>query len=74
MEKLTFDQAMKRLNEIVAALDKNELELEKAITLFEEGLQLVTFCEGKLKGFEGKIEQLLKTSDSEKENQHETDL
>lgn len=74
MEKLTFDQAMKRLNEIVSALDKNELELEKAITLFEEGLQLVTFCEDKLKGFEGKIEQLLKTSNSEKENQHETDL
>lgn len=74
MEKLTFDQAMKRLNEIVAALDKNELELEKAITLFEEGLQLVTFCEGKLKGFESKIEQLLKTGDNEKENQHETDI
>jgi exodeoxyribonuclease VII small subunit len=74
MEKITFDQAMKRLNEIVAALDKNELELEKAISLFEEGLQLVNFCENKLKGFEEKIELLLKKSDSPLENQHETDL
>jgi exodeoxyribonuclease VII small subunit len=60
MEKLTFDQAMKRLNEIVAALDKNELELEKAITLFEEGLQLVNFCEGKLKGLKVKSSNCLK--------------
>jgi exodeoxyribonuclease VII small subunit len=74
MEKITFDQAMKRLNEIVAALDKNELELEKAIALFEEGLQLVNFCEGKLKGFEGKIEQLLKSSENQQEKQHETDI
>lgn len=73
MEKLTFDQAMKRLNEIVAALDKNELELEKAISLFEEGLQLVNFCEEKLKGFEGKIEQLLKSS-SPQEDVNETDI
>lgn len=74
MEKQTFDQAMKRLNEIVTALDKNELELEKAIALFEEGLQLVNFCETKLKGFEGKIELLLKSSENLKENQHETDI
>lgn len=73
MEKLTFDQAMKRLNEIVAALDKNELELEKAIALFEEGLQLVNFCEEKLKGFEGKIEQLLKSSNPQ-EDVNETDI
>jgi exodeoxyribonuclease VII small subunit len=74
MEKLTFDQAMKRLNEIVAALDKNELELEKAIMLFEEGLQLVNFCEGKLKGFEGKIEQLLKSNVVQLEDVNETDV
>jgi exodeoxyribonuclease VII small subunit len=74
MEKITFDQAMKRLNEIVAALDKNELELEKAIGLFEEGLQLVNFCESKLKGFEEKIELLLKNNENSSENQHETDL
>ncbi len=74
MEKQTFDQAMKRLNEIVTALDKNELELEKAIALFEEGLQLVEFCEGKLKGFEDKIERLLKKDDHTREQKNETDI
>lgn len=74
MEKQTFDQAMKRLNEIVAALDKNDLELEKAIMLFEEGLHLVLFCEGKLKGFEDKIEQLLKNNAMTQENANETDI
>ena len=43
--KMTYDQAMIRLNEIVAELEKNEVPLEDAIKLFEEGLNLVNECE-----------------------------
>ena len=38
-QKLPFKQSMSRLEEIIAALEKNEIELEDAIALFEEGLQ-----------------------------------
>lgn len=58
-EKLPFKQAMTRLEEIVALLEKNEIELEEAITLFEEGLQLVNACDSQLKGFEEKVTSLM---------------
>lgn len=60
-EKQTFQQAMDRLNEIVALLEKNEIELEEAIRLFEEGLQLVHHCDGQLKGFEERVATLMTT-------------
>ena len=58
-EKLPFKQAMSRLEEIVTMLEKNEIELEEAIHLFEEGLQLVNSCDTQLKGFEEKVAQLM---------------
>lgn len=52
---------MRRLNEIVNALEKNESSLEESITLFEEGLSLVKECDLQLKGFEQKVQELMKT-------------
>lgn len=39
-EKMTFEQALHRLEEIVEKLQTGEIELEKAYALFEEGIQL----------------------------------
>jgi len=61
MEKKNFEASMKRLNEIVVALEKNESSLEESITLFEEGLTLVKECDLQLKGFEQKVQELMKT-------------
>jgi exodeoxyribonuclease VII small subunit len=61
MEKKNFEASMKRLNEIVVALEKNESSLEESITLFEEGLNLVKECDQQLKGFEQKVQELMKT-------------
>ncbi len=58
--KMTYDQAMIRLNEIVAELEKNEVPLEDAIKLFEEGLNLVTECEKKLNTFDQRLQQVMK--------------
>ena len=60
-EKLPFKQSMQRLEEIIGMLEKNEIELEEAISLFEEGLKLVNSCDSQLKNFESKVEELLKT-------------
>ena len=51
---------MERLNEVVSMLEKNEVPLDEAIVLFEEGLELVKFCDQKLKSFETKVEELMK--------------
>ena len=58
---LPFKQSMSRLEEIIAALEKNEIELEDAIALFEEGLQLVNSCDSQLKNFENRVQELLNT-------------
>jgi len=58
--ELTFEEALKRLEEIVRALDEKELDLDKAITLYEEGLVLIHFCEEKLKQARARVEVILK--------------
>ena len=60
-QKLPFKQSMSRLEEIIAALEKNEIELEDAIALCEEGLQLVNSCDSQLKNFENRVQELLNT-------------
>ena len=50
-KQMKFQEAMKRLDEIVALLNNNELELEEAMSLFEEGLKLSAQCEKQLKKF-----------------------
>ena len=68
MSEVSFKTSMNRLNEIVSALEKNDLELEQAITLFEEGLQLVNSCDGQLKNFENKVAALLTSYQKESDN------
>lgn len=53
-KQLKFQEAMKRLDEIVALLNNNELELEEAMSLFEEGLKLSAQCEKQLKNLKRK--------------------
>lgn len=60
-KQLKFQEAMKRLDEIVALLN-NELELEEAMSLFEEGLKLSAQCEKQLKKFETKMDQLMEVN------------
>ena len=44
-EKMTFQDAMARLDEITAQLEQNDIALEEAIDLFEEGLKLIHQCD-----------------------------
>ena len=43
-KKITFEQNLKRLEEIVRALESSDAELEKSLALFEEGTALVRLC------------------------------
>lgn len=54
-----FKEAMNRLEEIVSMLERNEIELEQAMQLFEEGLQLIKSCDTQLNEFENKVQALL---------------
>lgn len=61
MESKSFKDSMNRLDEIVNKLESKDLELEEAIKLFEEGLNLVNNCDKQLNDFEGKVDSLIKT-------------
>jgi exodeoxyribonuclease VII small subunit len=54
----TFEQAMSRLDEIVARLDSGEASLEESLALFSEGAELMGFCEKKLADAKLTIEKL----------------
>ena len=43
-KKLVFEQAMKRLEEIVTALEKGDAPLEESLALFQEGTKLIGSC------------------------------
>ena len=64
-KNMKFQEAMKRLDVIVSQLNNNELELEDAMSLFEEGIQLSKQCEKQLKEFEEKMDSLLKENENE---------
>jgi exodeoxyribonuclease VII small subunit len=59
-EPARFEEALKRLEEIVTRLEKGELPLEESLTLYEEGIKLSRLCHGKLEEAEQKIELLMK--------------
>ncbi len=61
--KVTFESALKRLEEIVDSLEKGEVSLEDAIGLFEEGIKTAKVCKEKLENAEKKIKKLIKNSD-----------
>jgi exodeoxyribonuclease VII small subunit len=59
MEKeKNFENALARLEEIVASLEAGDADLEQALKLFEEGISLVRTCDKQLKEAEQKLEKL----------------
>ena len=59
MTQKTFEEAMKKLEQIVQELESGDLPLEKAISKFEEGIRLSKFCSKKLDETEKRITVLL---------------
>lgn len=57
--KLSFEQAMKNLEEIVEKLEEGDVPLEAAIAYFQEGMSLSKICHDKLQNVEKQMEQIL---------------
>ena len=54
----TFEDALARLEEIAALLDRNEIPLAEALALCAEAAMLTRFCREQLSEAEGKLEEL----------------
>lgn len=58
MADITFEQAMTRLEQIVATLESGRCTLDDSLKLFEEGTKLTSFCAQQIKTAEQKIIKL----------------
>lgn len=63
MDKMTFEQALSKLEATVKDLEDEKITLEESIEKFETGVKLSAYCLNKLNEAEKKIEELTKTED-----------
>ncbi len=62
-KKVTFEQQIARLEEIVAALEKGDAQLADSLALFEEGTKLIAACSKELDRAEQQVVKLMKGPD-----------
>ncbi len=63
--KLSFETALEKLEVIVESMESGDVALADLLAKFEEGNELLTLCEARLKSAELKIEQLKKDREGE---------
>ena len=64
-EAKSFEENMKRLEEIVSRLERGDAALADSLSLFEEGTRLASACSAMLDEAEQKVVKLQKGPDGE---------
>lgn len=62
-EKLTYEEASQRLENVVQHLEQGELNLEESLKCFEEAVGLVNYCKKMLTEAEQRLAVLLENED-----------
>ncbi|MBN4079707.1 exodeoxyribonuclease VII small subunit [bacterium AH-315-C08] len=65
MGEIKFEKAIQRLEKIVDDLEKGELDIDKSLEIFEEGIKMSRVCSKKLNEAEAKIEKLTRDQKGE---------
>ena len=63
MTKPTFEESLQELESIVQRLEKGDVPLEEALTIFQRGMELSKQCEGTLKREEKTLTQMMTQED-----------
>ncbi len=63
IERMSFESNLKRLEEIVAQLEGDRLELSASLALFEEGIELLRNASEELNETEVKVKELVEKAD-----------
>ncbi len=66
-EEFSFEEAMERLEKLVAELEGGDLPLEQSLRTFEEGVRLVRFCSDRLRTAELRVRELEESSEGIRE-------
>ncbi len=64
--KITFEDAMKRIEEIVSVLENGNSSLDQSLELFEEATKLCAFCNKRLETAEQKVKSLAINNNEDK--------
>lgn len=65
VDKLSFEQALAELENIVRQLESGEVELERSIDIYERGAALRAHCEQKLKDAQLRVEKIVLSPDGQ---------
>lgn len=63
IQDLSFEDALKELEQIVEQLERGEVQLDQSIALYERGAALKAHCEARLKDAQLKVDKLVIGSD-----------
>lgn len=58
MEKISYEEAVEELNNIVKLLEDGSITMEKALKLLERGQELIKICYGELDKAKGKLTEI----------------
>lgn len=64
-KEVSFEDNMKKLEEIAVELEKGDLDLDTSVKKFEEGMKISKECSEMLEKAEKKITMLIKGDDGE---------
>jgi exodeoxyribonuclease VII small subunit len=59
--EMKFEDALKKVEKIVADLESGDLSLDDSLKKYEEGVKLAQFCSKKLESARKKVEMLVKS-------------
>ena len=65
IKKLSFEEAILELEQIVEDLERGDIELEDSISIYERGVILKAHCEEKLKTAKMKIDKIVSHPDGD---------
>ena len=65
IEKMTFEEALDELTNLVGKLDSDQANLSDAINSFERGVALKNYCEKKLREAKLKVEKISESANGE---------
>ena len=58
VDQMSFEEAMKALEQVVSQLERGDVALDESIALYERGAALKARCEAKLKEAEEKVAKI----------------
>ena len=59
ISQMSFEEALKALERVVAQLESGEVPLDESITLYERGEQLRKHCQARLDSAQARIEKIV---------------